>query len=97
METSSTDMCEGRSALRGPHSSNSYRHAALTVRSVKVIELGATPKLQLRQFICSRDGDDWRVSSAVWGAPKVHGVDDSSPGQTRRSAQKLTELDGKTW
>ena len=29
-------------------------------------------------------------------SPKSHGVDDRSPGQTRRSAQKLKELDGKT-
>ena len=27
--------------------------------------------------------------------PKSHGVDDRSPGQTRRSAQKLEKLDGK--
>ena len=27
--------------------------------------------------------------------PKSHGVDDRSPGQTRRSAQKLKKLNGK--
>ena len=29
--------------------------------------------------------------------PKSHGVDDRSPGETRRSAQKLERVDGKTW
>ena len=99
MQMSPKDMCEGQSALRGPHSSNSQRHAALfeAASLVKVIELGATPRLQFRRSR-SRDRDSRRCSSVVCPPPpplKSHWVDDCSPGQTRRSAQKLKKLDGK--
>ena len=74
------DMCEGRSALRGPHSSNSQRHAALfEAASLKVIELGALPGCSLGSYAIAVGVAD--AALLLCGVPpKSHGVDDRLPG-----------------
>ena len=85
-------LCEGRSALRGPHSSNSQRHAAL-------FEAASLRQFWVQLPGCSLDSSAVGIGVAdtallLCGVlPKSHGVDDRSPGQTRTSAQSEAEKD----